>query len=105
MKHIKNKQGTSYSYAYLVENFWNKEKKQAQQRFLKYIGKVAGFEKFKVSEVFKRDGYFCRYCGRGDTLTIDHIIPTSKGGSNSMGNLQTLCLSCNSKKGTKMGEL
>lgn len=53
--------------------------------------------------VYKRDGFKCVRCGCSD-LTIDHIIPIAKGGTNEDNNLQTLCRSCNSKKGTKDNE-
>ncbi|NJN74074.1 MAG: HNH endonuclease [Limnothrix sp. RL_2_0] len=53
--------------------------------------------------VYQRDKYQCQRCGqkRQETkLSIDHIIPLAKGGSNDISNLQTLCLSCNQKKGS-----
>lgn len=51
--------------------------------------------------VFERNGFKCLHCGTPTNLTIDHIIPLFKGGTNDEFNLQTLCRSCNSKKGTK----
>lgn len=49
--------------------------------------------------VFSRDGHRCLKCGCVESLTIDHIVPLSKGGDNSENNLQTLCHRCNSAKG------
>lgn len=50
-------------------------------------------------EIFKRDNYKCKICGRsqneGSKLHVDHIIPVSKGGKTLHGNLQTLCENCN----------
>jgi len=47
-------------------------------------------------------GNKCLCCGRDDvSLTIDHVIPLTKGGSNTIDNAQPLCQSCNSRKGTK----
>jgi 5-methylcytosine-specific restriction endonuclease McrA len=40
----------------------------------------------------------CVACGVKDNQSIDHIIPLSRGGSHSIGNLMTLCRSCNSSK-------
>lgn len=51
--------------------------------------------------VFKRDDYTCAYCGFHKNLTIDHVIPRSRGGGNSWENLVTCCYRCNSKKGDR----
>ena len=40
----------------------------------------------------------CVGCGTTDNLTVDHIIPLSRGGRHTIGNLQSLCGSCNSSK-------
>lgn len=52
-------------------------------------------------KIFQRDGYACKSCGISESLSIDHIIPVLKGGDNKESNLQTLCTTCNSKKGAK----
>ncbi|MDY5213044.1 DEAD/DEAH box helicase family protein [Intestinibacter sp.] len=53
-------------------------------------------------QVFQRDHYTCKCCGKrvtkGRSLTVDHIIPISMGGRSSLTNLQTLCSECNSAK-------
>lgn len=52
-------------------------------------------------QVFERDAYRCQQCGGWHDLTIDHVIPRARGGTNDLANLQTLCRSCNSKKGAR----
>ncbi len=49
-------------------------------------------------EVKSRDGNRCSLCGSTDRLEVHHIIPLSKGGSNSKRNLITLCYSCHNVK-------
>lgn len=53
-------------------------------------------------EIYARDYHACLKCGATEEITIDHIIPVAKGGSNDRDNLQTLCRSCNSHKRTRV---
>ncbi len=54
--------------------------------------------------VYLRDNYTCAYCGSTKNLTIDHILPRSRGGEDSWLNLITACEKCNTKKGNKTPE-
>jgi 5-methylcytosine-specific restriction endonuclease McrA len=52
--------------------------------------------------VLHRDNYTCQYCGvRRHDLTIDHIIPRSRGGTDAWDNVVAACLKCNVKKGDR----
>jgi 5-methylcytosine-specific restriction endonuclease McrA len=52
--------------------------------------------------ILRRDNHKCQYCGRSDLpLTIDHVIPKSKGGQDTWENLVTACIKCNNKKGDR----
>jgi 5-methylcytosine-specific restriction endonuclease McrA len=66
-----------------------------------------GFKKQPIpqllrSRVFARDDFKCKKCGATERLSVDHIIPESKGGTLDMDNLQTLCKPCNSRKGARL---
>jgi len=55
-------------------------------------------------ELFRRDRHLCGYCGNtfGDSkLTRDHIVPRSKGGTDTWMNVITCCAKCNQKKDDK----
>jgi hypothetical protein len=55
--------------------------------------------------VYLRDGLACCYCGAtiegGAKLTLDHLVPHTKGGSNAPSNLVTSCHKCNSSRGAR----
>ena len=53
-------------------------------------------------EVWRRDQGKCVECGSQNRLEYDHIIPVSKGGSNTARNVQLLCEQCNRSKGAKI---
>jgi len=73
-------------------------------RLLHYIrSKIRSF-RVNRSRIYKRDGHECTYCGSKKQLTIDHIIPKSRGGDNTWSNLITCCLPCNLKKGDRTPE-
>lgn len=53
-------------------------------------------------EVFRRDGYACRYCGKNDVpLTIDHAVCWEEGGPSTVANLVSACRPCNRSRGNK----
>lgn len=54
--------------------------------------------------LMKRDHFQCQYCGGNKNLTLDHIMPRSRGGQSSWTNLITACNRCNSKKGDRTPE-
>jgi 5-methylcytosine-specific restriction endonuclease McrA len=51
--------------------------------------------------VSARDGGRCRQCGSTAQLHFDHVIPISRGGANTLANIQLLCGACNRAKGAK----
>ncbi len=54
--------------------------------------------------IFKRDNHRCVYCGNHQNLTLDHVLPRSRGGNTSWTNLVTACKFCNAKKGDNLPE-
>ncbi len=52
-------------------------------------------------EVLRRDHHSCQYCGSSKHLTLDHVIPRSKGGLHTWDNVVTACEKCNSRKGDR----
>lgn len=61
----------------------------------------------KRLRIFMRDKYRCQYCGEKKgvkELTLDHILPRSRGGDNSPINVVTACMTCNNRKGDRTPE-
>ncbi len=53
--------------------------------------------------LLSRDNYTCQYCGVSDQqLTIDHVLPKSRGGKTEWTNVVAACVNCNRKKGNKL---
>ena len=56
------------------------------------------------NRIYKRDDNQCVYCGSKKQLTIDHVLPKSRGGKNEWTNLVTCCFKCNVKKANRTPE-
>lgn len=56
------------------------------------------FSETAWAKILKKARHLCVHCGKRRKLTIDHILPLSKGGTNHAWNLQPLCKPCNSSK-------
>lgn len=62
---------------------------------------------FSRSNLFLRDRHTCQYCGESNSvyeLTLDHVLPRSRGGETCWENVVTACKSCNSNKGDRLPE-
>jgi 5-methylcytosine-specific restriction endonuclease McrA len=74
-------------------------------RLLTYVRIPRDAHRRKITRraVFARDRWTCQYCGheRGN-LTVDHVIPRSKGGPSTWENIVTCCAPCNRRKGDKL---
>jgi len=60
--------------------------------------------RFSRSGVYIRDGFKCQYCGnrfKYEQLTLDHVVPRSKGGQTTYNNTVAACSKCNCSKGDK----
>ena len=58
----------------------------------------------KRMRIYMRDKFRCQYCGEkkaASELTLDHILPRSRGGDNSPVNIVTACVACNNRKGNR----
>jgi 5-methylcytosine-specific restriction endonuclease McrA len=60
--------------------------------------------RFSRNHVFMRDDYTCQYCFKSFStkeLTLDHVIPVTRGGLTTWSNIVTCCAQCNQKKGCR----
>lgn len=76
-------------------------------RLLEYIKipfNKTGVSKPSRSMIYKRDDNTCQYCGSIKKLTIDHVIPKSRGGEDTWENMVVACSTCNTKKGNSLLE-
>lgn len=100
-----NVNGNSLS---LWDEFWRSPTTAIQVpatlRLLTRITKKWKPPRFRKKVLFNRDNWECQYCKSGlnyMTITIDHILPSSRGGGTSWHNCVSACKTCNRKKGCK----
>ena len=73
-------------------------------RLVAYVRIPRDTHKRKITRraVFARDGWSCQYCGARTSLTVDHVIPRSKGGDSTWDNIVASCAPCNRRKGDRL---
>ena len=72
-------------------------------RLVQYV-RVPRTVQRKISRraLFARDGWRCVYCGSSGRLTLDHVVPRSRGGDSVWENVVTSCAPCNLRKGDRL---
>lgn len=73
-------------------------------RLVSYVNVPRDTHRRKITRraVFARDGWTCQYCGSRSNLTVDHVIPRSKGGGSGWENIVASCAPCNRRKGDRL---
>lgn len=70
-------------------------------RLISYVRVPRDAHRRKITRraVFARDNWTCQYCGAHTQLTVDHVVPRSKGGLSTWDNIVASCAPCNRRKG------
>ena len=79
----------------------------ATMRVIKRVHRKWRQPRFRKRVLFNRDNWRCQYCNTplvAKTVTIEHVLPSSRGGHTSWTNCVTACKPCNRKKGSKTPE-
>ena len=72
---------------------------------LKQMMKRSKNPRFSKTNIFLRDFYTCQYCDtrlQRSQLTLDHVVPVSRGGKTNWENIVTACAPCNANKGNSL---
>jgi len=79
----------------------------ATLKLCKYVSKRWQAPRFRKKVLYRRDGWRCQYCGEKlswNNITIDHVLPSSRGGQTSWLNCVTACKHCNKRKANRTPE-
>jgi 5-methylcytosine-specific restriction endonuclease McrA len=73
-------------------------------RLVSYVAVPRDTHRRKITRraVFARDEWTCQYCGSRSNLTVDHVVPRSKGGGSTWENIVASCAPCNRRKGDRL---
>lgn len=73
-------------------------------RLITYVKVPRNAHRRKITRkaVFARDSWTCQYCGSRSHLTVDHVIPRSRGGESAWENIVASCATCNRRKGNRL---
>jgi 5-methylcytosine-specific restriction endonuclease McrA len=85
------------------ENPHKKAEKEARRRAR--LAAARWIEPVDRQQIVERDGSACYLCGRvllAHQITLDHVVPLSKGGPHAADNLRVACRSCNCRKGVRL---
>ena len=77
------------TFSILLKRMFTTYRQQVQQKQKDYGGK----------DIKEKWYYKCAYCGDGNNLTIDHVVPRCKGGTDFTKNVVCCCSDCNQRKG------
>ena len=89
-----------YHHQYRIDNA-NKYRVHTANRKALSMAAEGTFTDEQFAELCEQYDNRCLCCGKVKKLTVDHIVPLSKGGSNDISNVQPVCGPCNSKKHTE----
>lgn len=87
---------------YYGKTYYHKKPTMTQNVRCKKMGIAGILTETEWRDILWKYNYQCANCGTSEDLTIDHIIPISRGGTNTSDNVQPLCKSCNSRKSNKL---
>ena len=93
-------QQAAYAHRWKKENP-DKNRVRANRYYARRQGAAGDYTLQEWEAPCARYGYRCLCCGQQKPLSADHIVPVSKGGANTIDNIQPLCKPCNSRKGDK----
>lgn len=83
---------------YVSDHSANRVKKYRDRRKAAGLPQQQWFNAKIKSEVMAKTGGLCSYCGTSENITIDHMTPLHRGGSDNISNLQPACRACNADK-------